>query len=202
RTATAHARPLRQPPGASLRGKQGTAAVRHRTHRAQRGAGRGTAGSRSTLLRSQPAAPRTAGASDRSESTGGIIVTVQAWLEPSSAATRFASLLVGAQLAPRAKVLRALGLGLAITVFQVFLACCLSGQADWDEAYLQLFQWDSVWYAGIADTGYATVPEMTHKDFGNVAFFPGYALSARLLRNVTGLPSRPALLLAAQLACW
>jgi hypothetical protein len=96
----------------------------------------------------------------------------------------------------------ALGCGLAITLAQLILACLLSDGATLGQAYTNLCRWDGGWYASIVETGYHSPPMLTSKDWGNVAFFPGYPLSALAVQKLTGLRTPHALLLAAQLACW
>jgi hypothetical protein len=90
---------------------------------------------------------------------------------------------------------------LAVTLGQIVLACVLSGRSNPAEAYLALDQWDSQWYARLAEQGYPdTLPEV-RADMAKLGFFPGYPLFARLVAAVTGLPTATALLVAAQLAC-
>jgi hypothetical protein len=96
----------------------------------------------------------------------------------------------------------AAALGLALTAVQTLLICVLSGEATPKDAYARLCRWDSGWYVGIAAHGYHSPTQITPESRGNVAFFPGYPLSARLLKNLTGLSDTYALPLAAQVACW
>ncbi|HEV3259938.1 MAG TPA: mannosyltransferase family protein [Gemmataceae bacterium] len=91
---------------------------------------------------------------------------------------------------------------LAVTLGQVVLACTLSGRSNLAAAYQALDQWDSQWYARLAEQGYPdTLPEV-RADMAKLGFFPGYPLFARLVAAVTGLPATTALLVAAQVACW
>ena len=96
----------------------------------------------------------------------------------------------------------AAGLGLGVALYQLVLACALSGQADVSRAYLALYQWDGIHYGNIAVGGYVCPPELTHESHGNVSWFPGYPVSIWLLRAATGWPKEVATLAAAQLACW
>jgi hypothetical protein len=100
------------------------------------------------------------------------------------------------------RVGRTAALALALMLGQIVLACSLSGQTAPGPAYRSLYGWDGTWYADIAVRGYRTVEPFRPGDFGNVAFFPGYPLCARILQRATGLDVRIALLLAAQLAAW
>lgn len=95
----------------------------------------------------------------------------------------------------------ALCIGLILTVVQVLLACAIAGKPTLAESYDSLYAWDGAWYAAILENGYYSPPVMTKKQFGNVAFFPGYPMTGRLVQKVTGLSSSHALLLVAQLAC-
>ena len=102
----------------------------------------------------------------------------------------------------RALAAPAPALALAVTVCQVLLAWAASGEADFTKAYPKLAQWDTLCYATVVDGGYAGPVPPTARNSGNFAFFPGYPLSAWLLRTASGLPTRLALVAAAQLACW
>jgi hypothetical protein len=97
---------------------------------------------------------------------------------------------------------QALGLGLCLILFQVFLGTRLSGESDFATAYLKLFQYDSTWFGMIVDQGYISPPTPTPEAHGNVAFFPGYPVAARLLQNLSGWPTAVALLVTANLAAW
>ena len=96
----------------------------------------------------------------------------------------------------------ALALGFCITVGQVILACCISGQLNPRSAYLHLVQWDGGWYAQIVEHGYLSPARLTSSNFGNVAFFPGYPVSARLVQWLCHIRLEYALLVASQVACW
>jgi hypothetical protein len=97
---------------------------------------------------------------------------------------------------------KAAGLGLAMTLLQITLACVLSGETDVSEAYLKLCQWDGSWFRAIVEEGYYCPPTPTQLDPGDVCFFPGYPLCAWALHRVTGLSPTSALLATAQLGCW
>jgi hypothetical protein len=94
--------------------------------------------------------------------------------------------------------------GLALTLAQVLFVGCLSFEESLTTTYLKLFRWDSVWYESIARTGYHSVvpPGPINMERDNVAFFPGVPVLAALVRDLSGLPSRVAVVLASQLACW
>ncbi len=96
----------------------------------------------------------------------------------------------------------ALGIGLALTTAHTLIVCALAGGSDLPTAYAKLSQMDSGWYASIVERGYYSPEVLTPGSVGNVAFFPGYPLFGRLMKNLTGLPTGLALPLAAQLACW
>src|SRR3954452_8326924 len=77
--------------------------------------------------------------------------------------------------------LRALAVGVALTAGQALLACLLSGQATVAGAYGSLSQWDSRWYAHVAEHGYAgPLPDVPEGQLP-VGFFPGFPLFARLV---------------------
>ncbi len=110
---------------------------------------------------------------------------------------------------------QAIAWGLLITIGQVALACLLSGETHFRDAYLRLFQWDGHWYGHIAENGYQSPGHMHFVDhffmkmsrhgdlpFGNVAFFPAYPLLGRFLHSALGLRLEHALLLTSQLGCW
>jgi hypothetical protein len=93
-------------------------------------------------------------------------------------------------------------LALAVTLAQTLLVCAVSGHADPAEAYRALFQWDSQWYARIAEKGYPdTIPDVP-ADMAHLGFFPGYPLWARVVARLAGLSVADGALVAAQLACW
>jgi hypothetical protein len=95
-----------------------------------------------------------------------------------------------------------LGWGLLLTVTQVVLVSLLSGQSSPASAYRSLARWDSGWYEHIVENGYVCPAQQTKEDFGNVAFFPGYPLAVRLIKDAFGLDTQMALLATAWLACW
>jgi len=101
-------------------------------------------------------------------------------------------------------IYRAIYLGLVITLIQLLFTCLLSGSNHPLEAYLKLCQFDSGWYAHIVENGYkSTIPPVAQNpDLSNVAFFPGYPIIAIAFKNIFGLSTQHALLIAAQLACW
>jgi hypothetical protein len=96
----------------------------------------------------------------------------------------------------------ALGLGFVITLFQVLLACTLSGQPAFRTAYKALFHWDSGFFASFVERGYYSPPKLTFQDHGNVSFLPAYPLAASLVHAVTGWTTPVSLLVTAQLAAW
>ena len=69
-----------------------------------------------------------------------------------------------------------LGLGLLLTLAQVGVAMALSGQANLYDAYVSLYQWDSVWFGSVVDDGYqcdlAKIDTPGH--MANVCFFPAF----------------------------
>jgi len=95
--------------------------------------------------------------------------------------------------------------GLALTLAQILFAYTQSGNISFTAAYLNLYQFDSYWYGEIAEVGYhnrAAQPTEEIYKGKNVAFFPCFPMLARFLLTVFGLPTKVAVLLAAQLACW
>jgi hypothetical protein len=107
-------------------------------------------------------------------------------------------------------VVRAVALGLAITVAQVAFVLTLALmtlEVPRGEIYQWLCQWDGHLYARIVRDGYrTTIPPTASIDFetSNVGFFPGYPLLAHSLRKLSGdwLSIKASLAIAAQLAAW
>jgi hypothetical protein len=93
-------------------------------------------------------------------------------------------------------------MGLALAALQTTLALGTAGTLPVREAYLHLSRWDSGWYADIIDNGYLTEIPPKPEGISNVAFFPGFPLGARLLKDFLGLSTGVAMPLTAQLACW
>ena len=102
---------------------------------------------------------------------------------------------------PRLGVGGAICVGFLITAVQILVACMVSGQSQPARAYATLCAWDGGWYAGIVHDGYRSPPVLSEKEYGNVAFFPGYPLAAQSIRLLFGLSIETALLVTAQLAC-
>jgi len=107
-------------------------------------------------------------------------------------------------------VAKAMGVALLITLAQVAmllsLAAIVSDSRE-GETYQALCQWDGHLYARIVRDGYrTTIPPIASIDFeqSNVAFFPGYPLSAHVVRRLSGnwLSIKGSLVLAAQIAAW
>ena len=104
------------------------------------------------------------------------------------------------------RALRAIALGLLVTLAQLYVAVCLiapEGPLAW--RYTTLIQHDSYWFANIVDRGYDTVlPPIDHKmmEVSNVAFFPAYPMIARALHQWLGLGTYTTLLLTAQAAAF
>jgi GNAT superfamily N-acetyltransferase len=96
---------------------------------------------------------------------------------------------------------RAVLLGLALTLLQLGAVLLVTGRPLRD-AYRSLSQWDSKWYARLAEHGYPERMPDRREDMPTVGFFPGYPLAARLVMTLTGLPAPLALPVVAQLACW
>jgi hypothetical protein len=94
-------------------------------------------------------------------------------------------------------------LGLALTLLQTALVLATTGACSLREGYPRLCAWDSGWYACIIEQGYQSdIPPRRQTVTSNVAFFPGYPLLARGVRDLTGLQTSLAEALTAQLACW
>ena len=102
--------------------------------------------------------------------------------------------------------LRAITLGLAFTLVQLFVAVVLlAPEGPLHYRYNTLVQHDSYWFANIIDRGYDTIlPPIQHKmmEVSNVAFFPAYPGLAGALHHWLGVPTYDALLIVAQLAAW
>ncbi len=111
------------------------------------------------------------------------------------------------QPTPRKRhVPRAIALGLAMTLLQIFFAVVLlAPEGPLRYRYESLVQHDSYWFANIIERGYATIlPPIQHKllEVSNVAFFPAYPAAAGILHHWLGVPVNDALLVVAQLAAW
>jgi hypothetical protein len=105
-------------------------------------------------------------------------------------------------LARRAAVLAVIAVvALALTATQTVATCLLSGRTTVHDAYRALGQWDGGWFWSVAAYGYCFPEHPSSRNPGNVAFFPGYPLSAALVARLTGLDTWTALLVAAQVAC-
>jgi hypothetical protein len=93
---------------------------------------------------------------------------------------------------------------LVLTACQVVGALLLTAGPSCSERYHQLLVWDGEWYRTIVDDGYhSTIPPVRQRpDLANVAFFPGYPITARALRTLTGWSAGTSLLLTAHLAAW
>ena len=111
-----------------------------------------------------------------------------------------------AAIDPRANALRALSVGLIVTLAQVFIAVILIAPAGpLSYRYNSLVQHDGWWFASIVEQGYETVlPPMARKmmEVSNVAFFPAYPMIAAALHRWAGLSTYDALLVTAQAAAW
>jgi hypothetical protein len=102
--------------------------------------------------------------------------------------------------------LRALSLGLLVTLTQIFVAIGLiAPPGTLADRYHTLIQHDSFWFANIVERGYGTtVPPIDHKlmEVSNVAFFPAYPLTARALHQWFAIGTENALLFTAQTGAW
>ena len=125
----------------------------------------------------------------------------------SDTASRLSDAVVASSPAPMKRTspaIRALGLGLLMTLAQLFVAVVLiapEGPLSW--RYTTLIQHDSYWFANIVDRGFNTIlPPIDHKmmEVSNVAFFPAYPAIAGALHHWLGIDTYPALLLTAQAA--
>src|SRR3954466_15978462 len=86
----------------------------------------------------------------------------------------------------------------ALTIGQVVLASMSGRGESWQERYLSLWTWDGGWYAEIFDNGYRTASPVNAGQQYNVAFFPGYPVTAGIVARCFGLTAGPALLLTSQ----
>lgn len=102
------------------------------------------------------------------------------------------------------KVWTCVWIALGITFLQLaFVLVLAKGGNSFLERYRSLAVWDSGWYENIVENGYrSTIPPVTKDLLSNVAFFPGYPVLARAIREVLGIETRIALLVTAQLASW
>ncbi len=93
-------------------------------------------------------------------------------------------------------------LGFLVTVWQVLFALAAI-EGSLESRYQALSQWDGGWYRLIILEGYHAPPiqEWRGLHFGTVGFFPGYALSAKVLHQF-GMHTDVAMPLAAQLYAW
>jgi hypothetical protein len=96
----------------------------------------------------------------------------------------------------------ALALGLALALAQTVLVCLVTGSATPGDSYRALYQWDSKWYARLAEQGYPDTLPHARSDMARLGFFPGYPLATRLVARLANLTAADGSLLAAQLACW
>jgi hypothetical protein len=102
----------------------------------------------------------------------------------------------------RARWATALGVGLAVTLLQTLLVSILAGGPSLADGYRALSQWDSVWYARLAEHGYPDTVPVRQEEMAHVGFFPGYPLFGWLVATLFRLTFHDAILVAAQLACW
>lgn len=106
---------------------------------------------------------------------------------------------------------RAVVTGLLLTLGQIVLACFVGSYSEGGlntrpvnlaKVYGKLVNFDSQWYAWIAEDGYDSERVFQKGKRGNVAFFPGYPIAVRGVQQATGLPTFLCLLIVSQLACW
>jgi hypothetical protein len=137
----------------------------------------------------------------RSAKAGRVVRSHQPAVGPARVLPR-----VDESAARKTNALRAITLGLALTLLQVFVAVVLiAPEGPLHYRYSTLVQHDSYWFANIVDRGYDTIlPPIQHKmmEVSNVAFFPAYPALAGAMHHWLGLPTYDALLVVAQLAAW
>lgn len=92
-------------------------------------------------------------------------------------------------------------LALLLAFTQVGIGLALSPGKSFAPAYQNFCQWDCFWYEAIARYGYQTTIPPTPQSYtqGNVAFFPGFPIPARVF-SAFGLPIPASLVLSSQLA--
>lgn len=98
------------------------------------------------------------------------------------------------------RVWKALPWAALIVGVQVMAAIGLSPEPDWMRA---MIKWDAQGYIHVAENGYMTTdpPFDWSKGVSNVTYFPGYPISARLLRSlVPGVPAHVVLIALSQAA--
>src|SRR5471032_3344550 len=94
-------------------------------------------------------------------------------------------------------------LAAAITLGQVGLFLSVAPGRSLGERCLSGFQWDSVWYADIAQRGYvSTIPPVANGALSNVTHFPAYPMGIRVVIRAFGVNDRVAALATAQLCAW
>jgi hypothetical protein len=95
---------------------------------------------------------------------------------------------------------RLIGSALGLTLAQICFSMFISGDPNLNHSYKRLCQWDCGWYASITEDGYHSPypPSFQDKPVSNVAFFPGYPITARIVHLSTGIESKTSLLLVAQ----
>jgi hypothetical protein len=104
---------------------------------------------------------------------------------------------------PSRRLGAAIVIGLLITLGQIGLAvliCDKHGlEARWSKG---LFQWDSIWFTGVAEHGYQRPAQLNKENPGNFAFLPSYPIWGRIVARATGLEMHDAMIVAAELCCW
>src|SRR5258706_5887118 len=89
-----------------------------------------------------------------------------------------------------------------LTACQVLEAMYFAS-GPWSQRYHQLLEWDGGWYRTIVQGYHSTIPPLKDRpDVANVAFFPGYPITARMVVLLTGWSPETALLATSHLAAW
>lgn len=88
--------------------------------------------------------------------------------------------------------------GYIVWALYLCVVILLANGNGFQERFFRLFNWDSYWYSSIVEFGYhTTIPPTPQKpDISNVAFFPGYPYTARVIHLIFEISSNRALLFA------
>jgi hypothetical protein len=89
-------------------------------------------------------------------------------------------------------------IAVSLTIGQIVLATLSARGGSWHDRYLSLCTWDGGWYADVIDNGYRTTSPPDAGQQSNVAFFPGYPVTAGIVSRCFGLSAPVALLLTSQ----
>lgn len=94
-------------------------------------------------------------------------------------------------------------LGTLLFVCQLGLVLSAVWSGDFQTSLSRLYCWDSEWYSSILENGYRSTipPEIQQKATSNVAFFPGYVMSASIFYKL-GVSSKWSLIISSLVFAW